>query len=62
MGLGIRDLITDIKTMGLLFENLCIRDLRIYTGILDGQVYHYMDRNDLECNIIWFTREMARMD
>lgn len=31
--------------MGFLFENLCIRDLRIYADFLDGTIYHYRDRN-----------------
>lgn len=30
--------------MGFLFENLCIRDLRIYADFLDGTIYHYRDR------------------
>lgn len=52
LGLGTKDLINDLQTMGLLFENLCIRDLRIYADALDGQVYHYRDRNDLECDAV----------
>lgn len=52
LGLGTKDLINDLKTMGLLFENLCIRDLRIYADVLDGQVYHYRDRNNLECDAV----------
>ncbi|MBQ8571218.1 MAG: ATP-binding protein [Kiritimatiellae bacterium] len=52
LGLGPRDLINDIQTMGLMFENLCIRDLRIYADALDGQVYHYRDRNNLECDAV----------
>lgn len=52
LGLGAKDLINDLQTMGLMFENLCIRDLRIYADVLDGQVYHYRDRNDLECDAV----------
>ena len=52
LGLGAKDLINDLQTMGLMFENLCIRDLRIYADALDGQVYHYRDRNDLECDAV----------
>ena len=37
--------ILDLNTMGFLFENLCIRDLRIYADFLDGTIYHYRDRN-----------------
>ena len=38
--------------MGFLFENLCIRDLRVYAQTIDGQVYHYRDRNNLECDAV----------
>lgn len=52
LGVSSKDLITDLKTLGKLFENLCIRDLRIYSQALDGQVYHYRDKNGLECDAI----------
>ena len=41
LGLGPNDLMNDLKTMGLLFETLCIRDLRVFAGALDRQVYHF---------------------
>ena len=52
LGLGPEDLINDLNTMGFLFENLCIRDLRVYAQVLDGQVYHYRDKNSLECDAV----------
>ena len=52
LGLGVGDLIGDLNTMGLFFENLCIRDLRVYADALDGSVYHYRDRNGLECDAV----------
>lgn len=52
LGLGPKDLINDLETMGLLFENLCVRDLRIYADVIDGQVYHYRDKNNLECDAV----------
>ena len=52
LGLGPEDLINDLNTMGFLFENLCIRDLRVYAQTLDGQVYHYRDKNNLECDAV----------
>lgn len=52
LGIGPKDLIDDLNTMGFLFENLCIRDLRIYADSLDGSVYHYRDRNGLECDAV----------
>lgn len=51
-GLGPQDLINDLNTMGLLFETLCIRDLRVYAEALDGKVYHYRDKNGLECDAV----------
>lgn len=52
MGLVPNDLINDLNTMGLMFETLCIRDLRVYADALDGQVYHFRDRNGLECDAV----------
>ena len=52
LGLGPQDLIQDLHTMGLFFENLCIRDLRIYTDYLGGNVYHYRDKSGLECDAV----------
>ena len=45
-------LMEDLKTLGFLFESLCIRDLRIYAQALDGNVYHYRDSSDLEVDAI----------
>ena len=52
LGFGPKDLINDLETMGLMFETLCIRDLRIYAETLDGQVYHYRDKSNLECDAV----------
>lgn len=52
MGAGPEDLVNDMKAMGMLFENLCVRDLRIYAETIDGQVYHYRDANGLECDCV----------
>ncbi|MHC1787395.1 MAG: ATP-binding protein [Christensenellales bacterium] len=46
------DLLHDFRTLGLLFESLCIRDLRIYAQSLDGDVFHYRDRNGLQADAI----------
>lgn len=45
-------LINDLNTFGILFENMCVRDLRIYIEKLDGQVFHYRDKNGLEIDSI----------
>ena len=52
LGLGPEDLLADLKTFGVIFENLCIRDLRIYAEVLDGSVFHYRDSNNLECDAV----------
>ncbi len=52
IGIGPGDLVKDLNTMGLLFETLCVRDLRVYAESLDGKVYHYRDKNDLECDAV----------
>ena len=45
-------LLSDFNTFGLLFESLCIHDLRIYADSIDGSVYHYRDKSGLEIDAI----------
>jgi predicted AAA+ superfamily ATPase len=45
-------LFNDFNTFGLLFESLCVRDLRIYAGAIDGEIFHYRDKNGLEADAI----------
>ncbi len=52
LGLGPKDLLNDLRTFGLFFETLCVRDLRIFADSIDGKVYHYRDKNDLECDAV----------
>lgn len=52
LGLGPDDLQDDPNTFGLMFETMAVRDLRVYADALDGQVYHYRDKNGLECDAI----------
>ena len=52
LGIGPKDLENDLNTFGLLFENLVVRDLRIYADAIDGKVYHYRDNLDLECDAV----------
>lgn len=47
-----RDLIGDIKTMGFLFEALCIRDLKIYADTFDAKVTHYQDYKGREIDAV----------
>ena len=52
LGLCPKDLMNDLNTFGLLFETMCIRDLRVYADALGGTVYHYRDKNGLECDAV----------
>ncbi len=52
LGASPNDLLNDLQTMGLMFETLAVRDLRIYADALDGVVYHYRDKKGLECDAV----------
>ena len=52
LGLGPGDLINDLNTFGLIFETMCVRDLRIYADALNGNVYHFRDKTELECDAV----------
>ena len=56
LGLGPSDLLNDLNTMGLFFETLAVRDLRVYADALDGKVYHYRDKTGLECDAVLHLR------
>ena len=51
------DLITDLNTFGLIFETLCMRDIRVYAEALNGNVYHYRDKDGLECDAVVHLRD-----
>lgn len=59
LGVGPDDLVYDLNTFGLLFETLAVRDLRIYADALGGQVYHYRDKNGLECDAVIHLRDSS---
>jgi len=52
LGIGPNDLINDLKTFGFLFETLCVRDLRVFADCLNGEVYHYRDKDGQECDAV----------
>ena len=52
LGIGPDDLINDLRTFGLVFEAMCIRDLRVYADANNGKVYHYRDSSGLECDAV----------
>lgn len=57
LGLGPVDLINDLHTFGLIFETLCVRDLRVYAEAINGKVYHYRDKTGLECDAVVHLRD-----
>lgn len=57
LGLDPQDLIEDLNTFGLLFETMCIRDLRIFADVLNGNVYHFRDKTGLECDAVVHLRD-----
>lgn len=52
LGIGPDDLLNDLKTFGLFFETMCVRDLRVFAESLGGSVYHYRDNTGLECDAV----------
>ena len=56
LGLGPSDLMKDLNTLGLFFETLAVRDLRVYADAIDGSLFHYRDNNGLECDSVLHLR------
>lgn len=52
LGISPNDLLNDLHTFGLFFEDLVIRDLRVYARAMGADVSHYRDANGLECDAI----------
>lgn len=48
---------TDFKTLGFLFESLCIRDLKIYSSKMNGELSYYHDRYGLEADAVLHLRD-----
>lgn len=57
LGLGPKDLVNDLQSFGLFFEDLAVRDLRVYAEALDGSLYHYRDSSGLECDTVLQRRD-----
>ena len=57
LGIGPQDLVADLRTFGFVFEALCVRDLRVYAESINGKVYHYRDKNGLECDAVVHLRD-----
>ena len=52
LGIGPSDLINDLNTFGFIFESLCVRDLRVFAEALNGEIYHYRDKDGQECDAV----------
>lgn len=53
---GPGDLINDLKAMGMFFESMAVRDLRVYADALDGNVFHFRNAEGLECDAVLHRR------
>lgn len=52
LGLGPDYFKEDFKTLGFLFESLCMRDLKVYSSALGGELSYYRDRYGLEADAV----------
>ena len=52
LGAGPEDLLHDLESFGFFFEDMAVRDLRIYSDVLGGEVRHYRDNAGLECDAV----------
>lgn len=52
LGITPNKLMNDLNTFGLLFETMAVRDLRVYADAINAKVYHYRDKDELECDAI----------
>ena len=52
LALSPKALLHDLNTFGFIFECLCIRDLRVYSSIIDGYTSYYLDRYGLEADCV----------
>ena len=52
LGITPESMFSDMKTFGLLFESLAVRDLRIYCDTLNADIFHYRDKADREADAV----------
>lgn len=52
LNVGPEDLMQDLETFGLMFEDMAVRDLQIYADTIGGEVRHYRDNAGLECDAV----------
>jgi len=52
LGIEPEDLMRDLNSFGLFFEDMAVRDLNIYASAIEGTVRHYRDGRGLECDAV----------
>lgn len=52
LGVMPEDLLADLESFGLFFEDMAVRDLKVYAGTMGGEVKHYRDNAGLECDAV----------
>lgn len=52
LGIGPGDLMNDLESLGLFFEDFAVRDLSVYASSLGGTISHYRDNTGLECDAV----------
>lgn len=57
LGATPESLLGDFETFGLLFESMCVRDLRVYSEPLGGGLFHYRDKTGLEADAVIVLRD-----
>lgn len=56
LSIGPEDLLNDLRTCGLMFETMAVRDLRVYADALSGKVFHFRNADGLECDAVLHRR------
>ena len=52
-----KDLIKDLNFTGFIFENMCMRDLKIHADASEARLSYYRDKNDFEVDCILETAD-----
>lgn len=52
LGITPHSLMRDLNSFGMFFEDMAVRDLKIYSAALDGKIMHYRDSRGLECDAV----------
>lgn len=52
LGITPDNFVDDFRTFGLLFESMCLRDLKVYASGIGGKVHYYRDRHGLEADAV----------